>query len=172
MFVFYCAVFSVSCSLVVTCWQRADLLAHVCVVFFLVFVLLSHMCLELWSTSELRVRLVLWNMFKPSNFLLTIPRQGFFCWLFLLFMFHVCLCYSVLSVPCSHVITCWERTDLLALLWVMFFFSYFLSLFLMVFWVRCGTWLFDSWSLPSSLLWLNLIYIQKWDLKTYKFTRF
>ena len=28
-----CAVASVSCSLVVTCWERADLLAVVCVVF-------------------------------------------------------------------------------------------------------------------------------------------
>ena len=26
---------------------------------------------------------------------------------FLLFMFHVYLCYVVLSVPCSLVITCW-----------------------------------------------------------------
>ena len=29
-------------------------------------------------------------------------------------MFHVCLCYSVLSVPCSLVIIWWERSDLLA----------------------------------------------------------
>ena len=35
-------------------------------------------------------------------------------------MFHVCLYYTILSVPCSHVITCWERTDLLVLLCVMF----------------------------------------------------
>ena len=40
--------------------------------------------------------------------------------LLLLFVFHVCLCYAVLSVPCSLVITCWERVDLLALLWVVF----------------------------------------------------
>ena len=37
---------------------------------------------------------------------------------FLLFMFHICLCYAVLSVRCSLVIACWERTDLLALLCV------------------------------------------------------
>ena len=30
----------------------------------------------------------------------------------LLFMFHVCLCYAIFSVPCSLVITCWDRTDL------------------------------------------------------------
>ena len=35
-------------------------------------------------------------------------------------MFHVYLCYAVLSVPCNLVITCWERTDLLALLCVVF----------------------------------------------------
>ena len=36
------------------------------------------------------------------------------------FMFHVCLYYTVLSVPRSFVITSWERADLLALLCVMF----------------------------------------------------
>ena len=35
-------------------------------------------------------------------------------------MFHVCLCYAVLSIPCSLVITCRGRADLLALLCVMF----------------------------------------------------
>ena len=35
-------------------------------------------------------------------------------------MYHVCLCYAVMSVPCSLVITCWERADLLTLLCVMF----------------------------------------------------
>ena len=38
---------------------------------------------------------------------------------FLLFVFRVCLCYTVLCVLCSLVITCWERTDLLAFLCVM-----------------------------------------------------
>ena len=37
-------------------------------------------------------------------------------------MFHVgLLCYAVLSVPCSLVITCWEKVDLLAFLCVVFF---------------------------------------------------
>ena len=35
-------------------------------------------------------------------------------------MFHVCVCYAVLSVPWSLVITCWEKDDLLALLCVVF----------------------------------------------------
>ena len=30
------------------------------------------------------------------------------------------VCRAVLSVPCSLVVTCWDRTDLLALLYVMF----------------------------------------------------
>ena len=41
-------------------------------------------------------------------------------WILFLFMFHACLYYTVLSVPCSLVITCWESTGLLALLCVMF----------------------------------------------------
>ena len=35
-------------------------------------------------------------------------------------MFVVCLCYAILSVPCSLVINCLERADLLAILCVMF----------------------------------------------------
>ena len=33
-------------------------------------------------------------------------------------MFRVC--HAVMSVPCSLVVTCWERANLLALLYVMF----------------------------------------------------
>ena len=36
---------------------------------------------------------------------------------YLWFMF---VCHTVLSVPCSLVITCWERADLLAFLYLMF----------------------------------------------------
>ena len=39
-------------------------------------------------------------------------------------MFHVCLYYIVLSVPCSIVFACWERVGLLALLCVMFLCSF------------------------------------------------
>ena len=61
-----------------------------------------------------------WFLSPPVKvFLLTIPRQCFFCGSFLLFMFHV---YQVfLNFHCSHVVTCWERTDLLALSYVMFY---------------------------------------------------
>ena len=30
------------------------------------------------------------------------------------------VCHTVLSVPCTPVVTCWERADLLVLLYVMF----------------------------------------------------
>ena len=53
-----------------------------------------------------------------KHVLLTVLRQCFFCGPFLLFMFHICLCYSVLSVPCSLVVTCWDRAGLSALLCV------------------------------------------------------
>ena len=49
-------------------------------------------------------------MFKLSSdlFCLTVQRQ---CFLWILFVIHVsiCLCYVILSVPCSLLITCWER---------------------------------------------------------------
>ena len=45
-------------------------------------------------------------------FFLTVPRRCFFCGSFLLCMFHVCLYYAVLSVPCILVITCFESTSL------------------------------------------------------------
>ena len=56
-------------------------------------------------------------MFIPT---LTIPMRCFFYGSFWLFMFHVCLYYTVMSVPCTLEITFWERTDLLALSSVMF----------------------------------------------------
>ena len=49
------------------------------------------------------------------------------------------VCHAVMSVHCSLVVTCWERADLLALLYVL---SCVLSLSHVVSWVRCGTWLY------------------------------
>ena len=37
----------------------------------------------------------------------------------ILYVICVCLCRTAMSVPCSLVVTCWERADLLALLYVM-----------------------------------------------------
>ena len=53
------------------------------------------------------------HILKGSNFFTDRFKAVFICGSFL-FMFHVCLCYAVLSVPCSRVIACWERADLLA----------------------------------------------------------
>ena len=50
-------------------------------------------------------------------FLLTVRKVVFLLWIF---FSYVCLCHIVLSVSCSLLVTCWERADLLALLYVMF----------------------------------------------------
>ena len=93
-----------------------------------------------WSTSELRVRLVLWTQFKPSSkiFLQTVPKRDFFYGSFVLFM--SCVCHAFTPVHCCLVVTRWERADLLAL--VCDVKLCFLSLSHMVFRVNCGTWLY------------------------------
>ena len=35
-------------------------------------------------------------------------------------MLHAGVCCAVVSVPCSLVVTCWERADLLAVVFVVF----------------------------------------------------
>ena len=62
------------------------------------------------------------NMFKSFTFSFTDRSKAavLLLWIFLLFMIHVHLCYAILSVPCSLVITCWERAGFLAFLCVMF----------------------------------------------------
>ena len=77
---------------------------------------------------------------EKKIFLLTVPMQCFFCGSFLLFMF--CICHAFLSVHCNLVVTCCERDNLLALLYVMWCFLVFLSLSNVVPWVRCGTLLY------------------------------
>ena len=48
-------------------------------------------------------------------------------------MFNVCLCYTVLSVPCSLVITCWERALVCDVFLCVCYFPFMVSQ------VRCGT---------------------------------
>ena len=68
------------------------------------------------STFELRVRLAPINMFSPQVFLLTVPSvASVMNPFFVIYVSRLSLLYC-LSVPCSFLITCWERTDLLALL--------------------------------------------------------
>ena len=58
-------------------------------------------------------------MFKPySNFFTGCSKAVLLLWIS--FVICVCLCHTVLSVSCSLVVTCWERADLLALLYVIF----------------------------------------------------
>ena len=56
--------------------------------------------------------------------------MDFFCYLCVMFVMFF------LSIHCSLVVTCWERADLLALLYVMFYCV--LSLSHVVSCVRCG----------------------------------
>ena len=57
------------------------------------------------------------NWFKPSfdNFA-NRSKAVLFVDLFCYFLYHVYLCYTILSVPCSLVIPCWDKADLLPLL--------------------------------------------------------
>ena len=59
---------------------------------------------------------MLLNMLKPSRECLQTFQSG----ASFMDQFHVYLCYAVLSVPCSPVITCGERADLLVLLCAVF----------------------------------------------------
>ena len=58
---------------------------------------------------------------KPAIYVLTDRSKAMLpLWILLVFVFCVVLCRAVLSVPCSLVITCWDKGDLLVLLCVMF----------------------------------------------------
>ena len=67
-------------------------------------------------TSAIRMRLVPSNMFKPSS---NFPSASF-ADPFLTFVFYSCLCHTVLSAPCSFIVTCRERADLLVLFHAVF----------------------------------------------------
>ena len=41
-------------------------------------------------------------------------------WIVLLAVLRVGVCCAVVSVPCGFVVTCWERADLLAVVFVVF----------------------------------------------------
>ena len=67
---------------------------------------------------DLRVRLVELNIFKPSiDFFTDRSKAVLLLWiLFVIYVSRLSLLYCQLFVPCSLVVTCWERADLLALL--------------------------------------------------------
>ena len=103
----FCAVVSVSCSLVYTCWKMADLLA-------VVFVVFCHFPKRVSVHIRTKGEVGVVKLFKPSSktFLLTVPRRYFLCGLFVLFLY--CVCHAVVSAHCCFVVTCWERSDLLS----------------------------------------------------------
>ena len=80
--------------------------------------------IKLHSANMTRVNLhfIVFLQNQPPEFLLvpTVPKWCFFCGSFLLFIFHVCLCFAFLSVRCGLVFTCWKRVDLLVFFCVMF----------------------------------------------------
>ena len=51
-------------------------------------------------------------------FIYRISKAVILLWIFFVIYIHVCLCYAVLCVPYSLVVTCWERADLLVLVCV------------------------------------------------------
>ena len=99
--------------------------------------LTKNLCVLIHIRIKGEVGTVLTCLSPPVIFVQTIPRPCLFCGSCLLFIFQVCFYYSVLSAPCSLVITCWEKADLLALFCVMF--PCFLSFFHMLSQVGCGT---------------------------------
>ena len=102
-------------------------------------------------------------MFKPASNLFTDRSKAglllcvffffvFFCFFFVLFFsFFFCyLCFVFVLPYCSVSIsvTCWERTDLLVVLYVMVLVFYLFLIRCPVLGVVLGC--IDSWSLPSS----------------------
>ena len=69
------------------------------------------------------MRLAPLNRLKPSSRSIFTDRSKavLLLWIVLLVMLHVLVCYAVVSVPCSLVVTCWERADLLAVVFVEFY---------------------------------------------------
>ena len=82
----------------VTCQEKADLLALLYVVFSYANVTFPNVLIHLRTKGEIGTV----NMLKPSSILLTVPRRCFFCRSFFLFVF--VFVYNILSVPCSLVI--------------------------------------------------------------------
>ena len=119
----------VSCSLVVTCWERTGLFAFVFVLF-VTFPIVS------WSTSEVRAILAPRKWFKPSSKNFYRPFQGgtsivdHLCYLCLVFVILSRLFITALLSPAGKGLTSWY-------MFVMFI--VFLLLFHVLSWVRCGT---------------------------------
>ena len=128
-----CAVVSVPCSLVGTCWERLTSWLS-CWLCFFTFPNAS------WSTSELRAGLAPWNWFKPPRKIFYWPFQGGTSFVDL-------LCFSVLCLLClcARLFKCalWSPAEKGLTSWLSFVVSNceFVT-FPLVSWVRCCTWLY------------------------------
>ena len=152
-----CDVFSVLCSLVVTCWENADPLAVVCVV-----LSLSQICPgphqnQGWGWRHKT------GLSPPVKYFTDRSKEVLLLWIFYVFV-RSCVCYVLCaSVYMCFVVTCWERADLLAL--VCGVFCEFIT-FPLVSWVRCGTWLYRFLIFATLLpYFLFIVHIICWKRK-------
>ena len=108
-----------------------------------------------WSTSESRVRLALWNQFKPSSKIFYWPFQGGTSFVDLLCFVLSFVCYGFvhvcLYVPCGHLLG--KGWHLGSCLWGL---NVSLSLSHSYPWSGVVLDCIDSWSLHPYLLSLNL----------------
>ena len=124
--VVYCNVLSVLYSLMVAYLGVASWLSRV-----LCFVTFPNVS---WSTSESWMMLATINWLKPFSkiFLLTVPRQYFFCGSFVFLL--SCVSHAFVSVNCCLLVTCWEGLTS----WLLFvMFIVFLLLSHVISWARC-----------------------------------
>ena len=59
-------------------------------------------------------------LFLSCFVMLSCTSAGLFSGSFLFVMLHIGVCCAAVSVPRSLVVTCWERADLLAVMFVVF----------------------------------------------------
>ena len=103
--------------------------------------------IHIWSKGEVGAPL---NRFKPSSKIFYWPFQGGTSFVDLLCFF--CLLFAML---CTRLFICalWSPAGKGLTSWLSVVVSYCESVtFLLVSWVRCGSWLYQSWSLPPYLL--------------------
>ena len=103
--------------------------------------------IHIWSKGEVGAPL---KRLKPSSkiLLLTIPRRCFWCESFMFFVLFL-LCF----LAGLFIDALWSPAVKGLASWLSYVMSnYEVVTFPLVFWVRCGAWLIDSWSLPSFLL--------------------
>ena len=88
--------------------------------FVILVVFMDHIDLILLTCGGLWFPYVCWyreTSLSPPVFFTDRSKAVLRLWIFVLFVFHVCL--AVLSVHFKLVVTCWERANLLSLLYVM-----------------------------------------------------